>query len=430
MREVIVHLVHGTWPYGPFKRKPTKEEKVWFDPDSEFCRSISSELGARVEFVPHLWSGSNTFRARSLAAADLALELAAAVNSSHPDSAHVVVAHSHGGTVSASAVGFLSDSVARRIESLICISTPFAYWVLADIAHRAAMLWAQASLLAASVVVFLCLTFAPFVVAHGMLVFVACSLLGLIWFIGVLLLRAVLRAGGRIPRYYPQSYEIPKSTNMLILRSPQDEASIAIGLAQTMHWIARKMYGLVGEVPGQQSYVKIIAGAAAFPLFLLAGAQIARWLVGVDGLWVFEVGSLLGLGALALIYFFCAFLASLSVGYFRVGHWAVTAVEVEMTPPGIPCTVKIAPVDPLDESDSIRHGAYNRPWVRDEIRSELSAVSARPPMPAPSQQTFGLERVEEDHYRIVLNGPPTPELERHNSSSSEVTGLVSIFPHN
>src|SRR5450432_3040238 len=113
----IVHLVHGTWPYGwifqwrnRFRLFPrricTKRYKsakrraaAWFHRRSAFRKEVTFALGVEaIKFVSFRWSGANSFTARRDAAGRLRQHLCRWV-ALYPNACHLIVAHSHGGTV-------------------------------------------------------------------------------------------------------------------------------------------------------------------------------------------------------------------------------------------------------------------------------------------------------------------------------------------
>jgi hypothetical protein len=121
---VILTLVHGTWGPGFFPRKPGGRRTFWFESKSRFVRELSARLSrANIAFVIHefLWSGSNSFLARSNAARKLAEHL----NQRHRDNpkfAQFIIGHSHGGTVAMLASKYLDED---NNPNLITLATPF-----------------------------------------------------------------------------------------------------------------------------------------------------------------------------------------------------------------------------------------------------------------------------------------------------------------
>ena len=121
---VVVHLVHGTWPFGLFGR-PKQNKKAWFEDGSAVRKGIEGHLACPIEFRVFPWDSRNSFSARRQAAGDFDTYLTNAVND-RPDRAHIIVAHSHGGTVAAHTLASRTQSECR-IKALICLATPFAY---------------------------------------------------------------------------------------------------------------------------------------------------------------------------------------------------------------------------------------------------------------------------------------------------------------
>jgi hypothetical protein len=151
---VLVHLVHGTWPYGwmthfarsalrhrwlrwlrhwlPGRcraRRWRQRERLWFQPGSSFQRdihaSLPAELRARVRFVRFRWTGANSFGARETAAGCLRHHLGIWLRRT-PEACHLVVAHSHGGTVAVDALGrWAAPPEASALKGVLTMATPF-----------------------------------------------------------------------------------------------------------------------------------------------------------------------------------------------------------------------------------------------------------------------------------------------------------------
>lgn len=121
-----VHLIHGTWA-NPEKAgsRPT-----WFEPGGSLESALRAHGHAddwqRVRFadVPS-WSGSNSFAARSVAVKNLADYFEGVLFCPRTTfDRHVVVAHSHGGTVAAEALRHLGP-LAAEFSGLLTLGTPF-----------------------------------------------------------------------------------------------------------------------------------------------------------------------------------------------------------------------------------------------------------------------------------------------------------------
>lgn len=105
-------LVHGTFA----------TNAPWTQEGSLLRRTLTNELGDDVTFRAFLWSGDNSFAARSDAAKKLRAFLDREVESK-PNDKHVVIAHSHGGNVALSAIE--AGTTGRQIDAVICLATPF-----------------------------------------------------------------------------------------------------------------------------------------------------------------------------------------------------------------------------------------------------------------------------------------------------------------
>jgi pimeloyl-ACP methyl ester carboxylesterase len=108
----LITLVHGT-----FARRAK-----WIQRDSLLCVEIERLLSDQVTFHPFVWSGRNSPRARSKAAARLN-EYILLSRAAHPNAEQYVIGHSHGGNVALLAP---QDPELREIiKGVVCLSTPF-----------------------------------------------------------------------------------------------------------------------------------------------------------------------------------------------------------------------------------------------------------------------------------------------------------------
>lgn len=130
--KLIVHSVHGTWPYGLWRqmfgrtsRTTTSEEPPWFENHSSFQTEVAALTGQHLEWVPYTWSGNNSFEARHLAAKALSTHLTSWFEK-EPEAEHVVIAHSHGGSVSVEAAFMLDGQGRNRLSKIVTLATPFA----------------------------------------------------------------------------------------------------------------------------------------------------------------------------------------------------------------------------------------------------------------------------------------------------------------
>jgi hypothetical protein len=138
-QQLLITLVHGTWPRGVFPRivrfkqwvrELTRRQRrgppppFWFEEGSPFLARLSTELGDIAhKMKPLLWSGENSIVARDNTARVLAEHLSAE-HAEHPQANQLVIAHSHGGNIALRAL-YLSQ---RRDSFQLCgrgSATPF-----------------------------------------------------------------------------------------------------------------------------------------------------------------------------------------------------------------------------------------------------------------------------------------------------------------
>lgn len=129
---IVVHLVHGTWG-GVKAFKPGVVP--WFMEGSDFERSVRKHLpedmNRRLSFRPFTWSGANSFHARKSASEELFAKLVVA-KSSNPSEHHILVGHSHGGTIIADAFMPFAEQaknglayLATKVIGAVTMGTPF-----------------------------------------------------------------------------------------------------------------------------------------------------------------------------------------------------------------------------------------------------------------------------------------------------------------
>ncbi|MEQ1698187.1 MAG: alpha/beta fold hydrolase [Hyphomicrobiaceae bacterium] len=108
----FVTLVHGTWA----------PNSSWTLPQSEFRLSLERRLDGEVEYNTFAWNGDNDEAARADAAQALSRQVSKAM-SSHAESAHFIIAHSHGGNI---ALRIGSDVAnATPLKGIVTLATPY-----------------------------------------------------------------------------------------------------------------------------------------------------------------------------------------------------------------------------------------------------------------------------------------------------------------
>jgi hypothetical protein len=100
---------------------------MWTEPASTFVQALE-RLGD-VHFEPFRWTGSNSHRARCLAAIQLRQHIKNCASKYLPQD-HFIIAHSHGGNVALYALR--DKSMARYVSGVVCLSTPFIHCRVRD----------------------------------------------------------------------------------------------------------------------------------------------------------------------------------------------------------------------------------------------------------------------------------------------------------
>ena len=232
---VVVTLVHGTWGRGIVH---ASGDAPWTLADSALCRSLAEEFGDDLSLRGFQWSGRNTHTGRRSAAECLRASLEEAIETSAPNTTHVVVAHSHGGNVAIDAIG--TPALRDRIAGVVCLATPFIVARERDIGPNPTS------------------TFAAAVTALGfLLLWVANWMMPEAWsaparfgvraaiFIGlgavfVSVARAVLGHSKRL--LTELTPPLPTKERLLIIRSPGDEASAGLAVFQIVSQVTVRLF--------------------------------------------------------------------------------------------------------------------------------------------------------------------------------------------
>ena len=112
--QLLITLVHGTWPLGVFRTffwTPPRRHRspLWHEEGSPFLARLSTELhDIPHKIKPLLWTGANSIRIRDETAQALAKQLSAE-HAEHPQATQLVIAHSHGGNIALRALNNLKQ---------------------------------------------------------------------------------------------------------------------------------------------------------------------------------------------------------------------------------------------------------------------------------------------------------------------------------
>ncbi len=114
--DLVIHLIHGTWA----------PAAGWVERNSQLRSSLIMELKPQtIKFCIFKWSGKNRISARHEAAGEFITHVGNSIED-NPNSRHIVIGHSHGGSVAYAALG-RDPILAKKVSLLICLSTPFIH---------------------------------------------------------------------------------------------------------------------------------------------------------------------------------------------------------------------------------------------------------------------------------------------------------------
>jgi hypothetical protein len=384
---ILVHLVHGTWPFGLFGRR-SDTTKAWFEDGSTVRANIQTLVGHPIQFQAFRWSGRNSLNERWKASIQFGEYLERAQHE-WPNTRHVVIAHSHGGTVAARAIGLQRYRGDSPIKALICLSTPFTYLHSASESDERLFLGALAVIFTVPVVVALNSLWSTWWFLY------AADVVGPLLFI---LAFSCLSHSPPLGYYFPAV--IHPSIPTFVIRATRDEAALTIGFTQSVNALLRSVYKAFDEVPSIRrlsSWVPKIVSVATFAIVgLLALSRVVDY-TGTRELNTWQGIPLLAIFASATgggLLFICAYgLIALAVGFYDVRSWACSTIEVDAAPPEKQCSIKLYYDLDDTEGNSLRHGIYELASVQLDIASVIRAVAQGiEPILAPYEETEEMAR--------------------------------------
>jgi hypothetical protein len=278
--DIRVHLVHGTWPYGgwlaQYVRLFRSKAAPWYQPGSSFGEVLLHHLPNAASCSCFEWSGRNGIGAR-FRAADEFKRYWKQENSSYPTAKHYVIAHSHGGNVVLQAL-LSEQSIAQTMEGFVTLGTPFLWFEQSESSIvLKAMSWAaQYMALVFILALAACALFIP--VSDEIIQFSAVlwAAYGVFLLILVMYLsRRWLHLLVRIHRLAQQVRAVPPGSTiprMLIVRSPGDEASLALRasmMSRAILLVAWRMFGGLFRFRGPMSRLVVHLGALLIIAFVI-----------------------------------------------------------------------------------------------------------------------------------------------------------------
>jgi hypothetical protein len=242
----VVYLVHGTW----------SADARWISHHSQFSERLAARLGGLLLLDRVRWSGKNSLQAREAATSKLRAEVNQRV-AQFPGSAHVIIAHSHGGNIALRAI---SEGGLHRRVGLVCLSTPFLNVRRRNIPAIAQKLLELGVL--AILAALLALPLERWSTAHHLSLWlktnpwVAWADLkadDVMWapvIAPLLLLVFLLKRARKKAEALWESlhYQVPAEAMLKILRTRGDEASAALSAYHLVSWLLTAAIGNVGAV--------------------------------------------------------------------------------------------------------------------------------------------------------------------------------------
>jgi hypothetical protein len=318
--EFVVTLIHGTFaPKAP-----------WTASDSLLCQEFNRQLGSAVKFRSFVWSGKNSFKARSVATEELRDFLWEGVRL-FPDATHAIIAHSHGGNLVLYA--FRDVALQRHFDSVVCLSTPFltAYPRDFGTSMQISTFGALAIAVIAFVGAFIKVFEAESIEPSRLAALVAGWVFTGVCYVMYVLLSPPISKWVSFVKQLQEELELSSTeyTRLLVIRASGDEASGLLGSAQFLGWLTTKCFAGLGAIADRFFGERVKASMTPHKM----NASII--LESMKAFLLAAFGALLVLLVLP-VFVFVLFLSLLPFSFSPVAAFlAVTLqINVDATPPG------------------------------------------------------------------------------------------------
>jgi pimeloyl-ACP methyl ester carboxylesterase len=333
---IRVHLVHGTWAKGV-----SGAATAWTEQGHPAYTTLRAALPAGTVIETFLWSGRNSISGRRAAASDLNRHLDAALRA-NPWDAHVVVAHSHGGTVASQALS--APNIDGRVRALICLATPFTYVVKSSLARIqtavvAATSLANAAWWTAALAMFPDISRRFGSSGFGLLVLLSCVVA-----FAIVLPIAKWTEDNSLTEL-PAG---PRCTPVFLLRGSRDEATSLLSAVQLFDWACSSFARFHDmTAPSVRRPVTWLAFALIYLSCASAGALMINSLrTGILSQVASEAAWWLGLyvyapAAAGLVYLFGYAAISAAAGHWNLKTWFTSAIDFEVAPPQSVCEIRV-----------------------------------------------------------------------------------------
>jgi hypothetical protein len=392
-QQLLITLVHGTWPRGFFprivrfkhwvrelvRRQPRGPLIFWFEEGSPFLARLGTELGdVPHKITPLLWSGANSIFARDNTAHALAEHLSAE-NAEHPEATQLVIAHSHGGNVALRALHHLK----QRNTSLLCaesanplvvtLATPFIEVHPADFGLKP--YFVRAAVLTA-----VWLPLWNFEKAGNLFLWIfvllASVLLLFLWWYWTSHRASARQKKVRALSDATRSSEIAlHNARLLIIRAVDDEASLSLAVGTIGNYLTGRaivyLFYIVGFLPG----IVLVVFVTQAQIRELLGWKVS-W-IGVSGTVDWLWTTIISVCSLLIFILIGVLMAARSV---HGRELALSPMECQINTQSTPDAIGLSKVATLVRCTfvkSLRHGIYDHEdcakVIADWVRSQLTA---------------------------------------------------------
>jgi hypothetical protein len=394
--QLLITLVHGTWPRGFFprivrfkqrvrelvrRRQPWDPPPFWFEEGSHFLARLSAELGdVPHKITPLLWSGANSIFVRDTTAQALAEHLSAE-HAEHPQATQLVIAHSHGGNIALRALHCLkqrntSPSCAQSPNPLVVtLATPFIEVHPADFGHRPYYI-------RSAVIGAVWLPLVTFAKTDNLFVWIflllASLLLVLLWWYWASSHRAPARQN-KVKALSDATrlgeIVLLQSQRLLITRAIDDEASLGLAVGTIGNYLTARATTYV---------IHVVVWLPSIILFATLVPKLLEWRVSyIVLLGTIEwLGNAIVLVGSALIFILIGLLMAARSVHGR--ELAVSPMECQIDTQSTPNAIGLSKVVTLVRRTfvkSLRHGIYDHEdcakVISDWVRSQLCTFLAR-----------------------------------------------------
>lgn len=392
----VVHFVHGTWQFGllAHRLRFLRKRPLWFESGSSIRDDIESRVPLGTRFETFEWSGDNSFVARDDAATQFVAHLRHAIDA-FPRANHLIVAHSHGGTVAVEALRKDPKLTQSGVTGMMSIATPFV-----SLHRQSGSNWEGAFMLVIArfvpYLIFLIALTAWAAQDHSPELTYTATFMRLMTMGGFLLI--VLHTSGLLPWFPMPGRKLANQLmnqplppldpgfHLFALRAPRDEASLAIATAQVVGALSDFVWRVLIHAPvalirrAPVTIVLLLLGL--YSLFVWLGLRETAQMQGFERVFAVAIyASFLMLAAYTvpvlvafLVLLPASFALALAVGVETMALPGLLTVDAEPLPAG--GTARELLILDLSEEDRerlpMRHSIYQLSSAREQVATWIN----------------------------------------------------------